>query len=234
MTKYPSILTYHVMGEKGKLQDKVQVVFNGNAIKREKIDGVNSRVIMFPNGFYIIGSREELLYAKGDLIENPTLGIVKTLKPAVEKIIRSTVPIIYYFEVFGGNASKNSKQYTSKKIFSYRLFDIARITNYSELLKMSVEQIAHWRDNDGQVFYNEEELETFSVTWDIPIAPGFGVSEVPTGLQETYEWLKSEITSTQVKLDAGSLGRPEGLVIRNHDRSKIAKLRFEDYERTLR
>jgi len=158
MTKYPSILTYHVMGDKGRLQDKVQVVFNDYVIKREKIDGVNSRVIMFPYGFYIIGSREELLYAKGDLIENPTLGIVKTLKPIAEKLIGGTVPLVYYFEVFGGNASKNSKQYTSIKILSCRLFDIAKISNYEELLEMSVEQIVHWRDNGGQLFYNEEEL----------------------------------------------------------------------------
>jgi hypothetical protein len=29
------------------------------------------------------------------------------------------------------------------------------------------------------------------------------------------------------------LGRAEGVVIRTHDRKKIAKLRFEDYEKTL-
>jgi hypothetical protein len=38
---------------------------------------------------------------------------------------------------------------------------------------------------------------------------------------------------TRAGLDRAA-GRPEGLVVRNKDRSKIAKLRFEDYERTLR
>lgn len=71
MTKYPSILTYHKLGEKGKLLDEVQVPFDQPAILAEKIDGVNSRIIIFPDGLYIIGSREELLYAKGDLIGNP-------------------------------------------------------------------------------------------------------------------------------------------------------------------
>jgi hypothetical protein len=234
MTKYPSILTYHAMGEKGRLQDKVQVAFNEGAILTEKVDGVNSRIILFPDGLYIIGSREELLYAKGDLIENPTLGIVKVLKSLADKLPKPRIITVFYFEVFGGKTTKASKQYTSKQEISYRLFDSIKIPDYENILEMSVERIASWRDNNGQEFYNENNLDWISKELSIPLTPRLGVSQVPTGLLETYEWLKSMIKVTQVKLDSGGLGKPEGIVIRNHDRSKIAKLRFEDYERTLK
>jgi hypothetical protein len=49
--------------------------FAGTVIATEKVDGTNSRVICLPDGCSLLGSREELLYGKGDLIGNPALGI---------------------------------------------------------------------------------------------------------------------------------------------------------------
>jgi len=43
LTKYPSILTYHALGDKGILQETVQVPFDGRVIGTEKVDGTNRR-----------------------------------------------------------------------------------------------------------------------------------------------------------------------------------------------
>jgi hypothetical protein len=45
MTKYPSILTYHALGDKGVLQETVQIPFEGRIIGTEKVDGTNARLI---------------------------------------------------------------------------------------------------------------------------------------------------------------------------------------------
>lgn len=46
--------------------------------------------------------------------------------------------------------------------------------------------------------------------------------------------LNKFIPQTNVQLSQNALKKPEGLVLRNHDRSKIVKIRFEDYERILK
>ena len=50
MTKYPSILTYHALGDKGALQDTVQVSFAGRVVGTEKVDGTNARLVFCPGG----------------------------------------------------------------------------------------------------------------------------------------------------------------------------------------
>jgi len=235
MTKYPSILTYHKIDKienRGRLLDEIQVNFEGQkVILTEKVNGVNGRIILFPDGFYIIGSRDELLYAKGDLIGNPQLGIVDTLKPLAEDLIPQRELTVYYSEVYGGKTTKSSKQYTGNGQLSCRLFDIAFIPEQEKIMQMPIERIASWRDNGGQNFYKEIEL----ISSGIPLTPRIGEDIVPNGnVQEVYDWLKTKIQTTQCSLDNGALGRPEGLVIKMFDRSKIAKIRFEDYERTIR
>jgi hypothetical protein len=231
-TKYPSILTYHKIGERGRLLDEIQVDFEGQkVILTEKVDGVNGRIILFPDGFYIIGSREELLYAKGDLIGNPQLGIVDVLKPIAEKLRPRSYVTVFYWEVYGGKTTKSSKQYTGNGQLSCRLFDIAFIPEQEKIMQMSIERIASWRDNGGQNFYKETTLELTK----FPLTPRICEDIVPNGnVQEVYDWLKTKIQTTNCSLDDEALGRPEGLVVRMFDRSKIAKIRFEDYERTMR
>ena len=75
-TKYPSIPTYHSLGERGRLLDQCIDLAEQDLVATEKVDGTNSRIIILPDGMYLIGSREELLHAKGDLIHNPAQGIV--------------------------------------------------------------------------------------------------------------------------------------------------------------
>jgi hypothetical protein len=73
--------------------------------------------------------------------------------------------------------------------------------------------------------------------FSVPLTPRLGeisAAELPTGVEETSEWLQTILPSTLVALDENASGRPEGVVLRNRDRSVIAKARVEDYARTLR
>lgn len=93
MTKYPSIPTYHTLGEKGALLEET-VPFEGEIVLTEKVDGTNSRIILLPDGTFILGSREELLFAKGDLIGNPALGIVEALKAVASTLPQPIEPLL--------------------------------------------------------------------------------------------------------------------------------------------
>ena len=131
-TKYPSIPTYHSLGDRGSLLEET-VSFDGQPlIATEKVDGTNSRIIVMPDGCYLIGSREELLHAKGDLVHNPALGIVDTLKPAADRISsdyqspEDTITTVY-LETYGGKTTAAAKQYTSNREFGYRVFDVNRV-----------------------------------------------------------------------------------------------------------
>src|SRR5690606_18151878 len=134
VTKYPSILTYHAMGDKGRLAETLSHPINNKdeaIYLTEKIDGTNARMI-FCGKDYVIGSREELLYAKGDRIVNPTLGIVNKLKSEAEKIsntlnLDDDEIVVVYGEVYGGNIGKNKKNYTKQGHFGFRVFDLWRM-----------------------------------------------------------------------------------------------------------
>jgi hypothetical protein len=49
-----------------------------------------------------------------------------------------------------------------------------------------------------------------------------------------YRNMKKFLPETLVALTDTALKQPEGLVIRNMNRTKIVKIRFEDYERTFK
>ena len=58
--------------------------------------------------------------------------------------------------------------------------------------------------------------------------------DMPTERSETYEWLK-QFEDTKACIDEDKFtGRAEGVVVRNSDRTMIRKIRFEDYEKTIR
>jgi hypothetical protein len=58
-------------------------------------------------------------------------------------------------------------------------------------------------------------------------------SQLPTTLEDTYRFLLG-YEHSQCKLDDAADGVPEGVVVRSPDRLRIAKIRREDYSRTLR
>ena len=240
-TQYPSIKTYHAIGEKGRLLELANVDFDGDLLEvTEKIDGVNARIIISPLGEEIIvGSRTELLHYVGDVIYNSAEGIVETLFPhgkeAGHSIPCSTSNImVVYGEVYGGAVSTaGRKQYTSRGETGFRVFDIAQIP--PTILDLPIEQIAAWRDNGGQGFEDSlklKQLVAMGTGWQLvpSLTPW---SWLPMSVESTFNWLKYTISASQVRLDLDAPGEPEGVIVRTRDRSRIAKLRFEDYERTL-
>ena len=61
--------------------------------------------------------------------------------------------------------------------------------------------------------------------------------ELPTTIADTYAWLQGQIDQTRAFIDCVDLppaGRAEGLVLRSADRKRIVKIRFEDYQRTVK
>jgi hypothetical protein len=232
MTKYPSIPTYHALGDKGALLSET-VGFNGSILLTEKIDGTNARIILTPDGEFVLGSREELLFAKGDLIGNPALGIVSALRGAAAALSRPNDEIVVaYAELYGGKVTAASKQYTAQQTVGWRLFDIAVIADFEALFAKSVQQLAAWRDNGGQRFLNEDQLGERARDYGFALTPRLATVEaLPVGIPETHEFLKTLLPHTHAALDAGAGGRAEGVVARTFSRNVIAKLRFEDYER---
>lgn len=234
-TKYPSIPTYHSLGERGSLLEET-ISFDGEAlIATEKVDGTNSRIILMPDKCYLIGSREELLHAKGDLIHNPALGIVDTLKPVADRVSSSYhspagIMTTIYLETYGGKTTAAAKQYTSNREFGYRVFDVNRVP--LSRLDEELEAISAWRESGGQDFLTEAELTEIAASVQLELTPRVAVVDsIPSTIEETHNWLKAMIDRTLVALDEEAGGRPEGLVVRTADRTRIAKIRFEDYER---
>ena len=241
-TKYPSILTYHEIGEKGCLIDNRinEELYIDDCVLyvTEKIDGTNGRIIIYKND-YIIGSREKLLYAKGDRFADPALNIAETLKETAERLsneIDDELFHVIYFEVYGGNITRNSKQYTKNNNFSFRMFDhtTMQLNKMNEILSLHIDQISSWRENGGQNFYNLNDLLDFSKKYKIklvPIVDFWDAYLLPKNIINTLEWI-NRYSESQVGIDFN--GKSEGIIFRAYDRRIIRKVRFEDYERTVK
>ena len=241
LTKYPSIPTYHRLNPANRQLSDEHITFAEEAVLTEKVDGTNTRFIILPDETYIIGSREELLYARGDLIGNPVMGIVNAVKPIAETMREALFDpsriTVAYGEVFGGKITANSKQYTSDQRFGFRLFDVVHIHDYEPRLRQSASSLAQWREQGGQQFVDEATLHAYATQLDLPITPRLAVippGMMPSTLEDTYEFLNQHMPASLVTLDDGAGGKPEGIVARNINRTLIAKIRFQDYARTLR
>lgn len=250
-TKYPSIPTYHTLDPKnGGLLDET-VPFQGEVYLTEKIDGTNSRIVCLPDGSYVIGSREELLYARGDLIGNPALGIVDALRGLAEGLVlepgdmpgaayENTMLVVHFLEVYGGKVTGASKQYTGHQVVGFRLFDVAKVPG--DVLDWPRERISGWRDGGGQQWLNEHALVGYAraVTREgtaLDLTPRLGTlsaADLPSGVEETRKFLGEYAATTRAALDPDGGHRAEGIVLRAVDRSAIAKARFQDYDRTLK
>jgi len=232
-TKYPSILTYHAMGEKGILSSELTdgEGFDSSAILvTEKIDGTNARIIFDEGGDFIIGSREDLIYADGDRIWNSKHPILQEL---LGRNIQSVIAgfanegvTVLYGEVY---SEKVNTGYTTSH--GFLLFDAVSLN--VEILDSSLNEIALWRENGGQSFHSMELLDTYR---DLaPRVPALAAAEKslelpPKDLNGTYNYLCKYLPHSNL----GGVKKPEGVIIRTPDRRLIRKLRFQDYERTLR
>jgi len=246
-TKYPSIETYHVLGEKGRLTEELgpfagigpgeEVVFT------EKVDGTNIRIVLMPNHDWFIGVREELVYAKNDRIVPDVIGgavrEALSFAASAEQWQRGQghAPFIQvlYMEVYGSKIGGAAKNYTKGSEKGARLFDVASI-DYAKL-REPLEEIASWRNHGGQFFSSEPVLQRCSEVLGVPLTPRLGTVKaeaLPTTLEATQEWLRVALPGTRALLDESGLRNAEGIVLRTKDRSRIAKARFADYARTLK
>lgn len=245
LTKYPSIPTYHVMGGRGGLTEETVPRPAGDApvLLTEKVDGTNARVCLFPDGSYLVGSRGEWLTARGDLVANPALGIVAAVREAAERLADAGAGtgagddgvVTFYGEVFGGKVTGASKQYTGDGAVGFRLFDVARVPDAAERLARPADELSAWREGGGPTFLDETALQDAAARHDLPLTARVGVADaLPPAVADAAALLEARLPKTLAILDDGAGGRPEGLVARTADRSWIAKLRFDDYRRTLK
>jgi hypothetical protein len=247
LTKYPSIPTYHALDPRNGGLTEECISFAGpggsdGVIATEKVDGTNSRLILLPDGTYLLGSREELLYAQGDLVGNPALGIVEQLRLVAEALAAAenfNLIVVAYLELYGGKIGGQAKQYTSDpSAFGWRLFDVATFPQWPSQLGWEPQRIAAWRDGGGQLFVAEDELTKFANDGGLPLTPRlldeFYADALPTSVEGMHAMLVDILPETRVGLNDSAGGRAEGVVFRSPDRRVIAKARFQDYERTLK
>lgn len=240
MTKYPSIPTYHQLDPKNGTLTGEHVQFTDKVIGTEKVDGTNSRIVLLPDGTWLLGSREELLHAKGDLLHNPALGIVDALGDLADGMsepVNDRIMVVY-LELYGHKIGGAAKNYTiTPGQVGWRVFDVALLDNYAEIINWPTERISHWRDNSGQPFMTEYDLTAYAATNGLELTPRLfclDASEVPTDMAKMKAFLDDCLPRTFVALDGATAGKAEGIVLRTDNRSAIAKARFQDYERTLK
>jgi len=233
-TKYPSIQTYHARGDRGQLTEVVAVLFEDeDLVITEKIDGASARIVLFPDGDYLIGSRATFLYARGDLCSNATGGIVAAIKPLMEKGPWGFSPgsvYVLYGEVYGGT-DKTGRRYTWNGNVGFRVFDVATFsyTTLTGILALEQAEISRWRKNGGQSFLQSRAATVVADSLELTMVPPLCPRAVPTSLEDTSRWMHELCPTSAAVLDHGLRGGAEGLVVRTPDRSKIAKLKFADY-----
>ncbi len=250
LTKYPSIETYHPLNKDrgGVLEGSSPIQsFEGRTVYlTEKVDGANTRIILFPDTF-IIGSREELLYCHGDVIPNPMLGIVEAVREVAESAMKSFRDVgctVLYGETYGGRVTKEAKNYSTAGAFGFRLFDVLEVS-FSALERVTaaynhepITTIARVRDNGLHggwmpTFDVDCLAEAIPGMQSVPLVESFMGDLLPSTVDETYAWLQAKMPETRVRLDDTGKGKSEGLIVRSTDRKLIAKIRFEDYERLM-
>lgn len=246
--KYPSIETYHKHGERGRLTEELNGPTPDEPLRVfEKIDGVNARIILPAGGFdWLIGSREELLTAAGDRVWPTTKSmegaILETLLPRVRNIAAEHKGalaknwVCIYGEVFGHKWTPKWKDY-GDGIPGFRVFDIAVLTPQKVgIFDCRPEDIAMWRDQGKQPFAPAAEF--YQLIQDYRLVDAEWICNVekgalPTSIELTKDWLSNIFTKNGHGTEAVE-GMWEGAVVRTDDRSWIRKIRFEDYERTMK
>lgn len=236
-TKYPSILTLHQLGEKGKLKNELTTPIENEILTyTEKIDGTNARIICYGDE-YLIGAREFILHHSNDLYYDNAQYIVDGLKKLNITIPKTDVFTVIYGEFYGGKTSSNAKCYGQDKN-GYRIFDVA-VYNDLSLLDMPLADISRWREREtqdgikyGQNFMTRDEMEFNFPEFDKVPFVNFDLGDLSH--ITILDNLKKYIPTTNVALSENATKKVEGIVGRNANRTKIVKIRYEDYERALK
>lgn len=236
-TKYPSIPTYHELGPKGILQEAA-ATFTGKVHLSEKIHGTNARIVLDPTGDYVIGTRDQLIHARGDFIINPTMGLVEELRELAERLTPPEEGLqVHFLEVYGGKITDGSRWYSGDRTTTgHRLFDVAHIP--ASVLDYQVSFISRWREEGNQRYLARGgELEDWAEREQVDLVPDLGwvnAEELPTDVEGMAAYLTQTLPTTHAALDSWAQGTTEGIILRSPDRTVIAKARHEDYTRTLK
>lgn len=242
-TKYPSIPTYHVIGERGMLGEETNVVFDAgeDVYLTEKVDGTNTRIVVMPGGDYFIGTRDLFLYAKGDRLPNQVpvnLEMVRALAAPAEQAAAAWTGeaiLVVFCEVYGAaGIGANWGDYSGQKPGAgVRCFDTATVD--PAVLDWNLDRIAGWRERGGQDFapacFNPVAQFGIDPVPHLKVVEG---NAIPRGREEAEAWMEELLPGTLAGLGDGGTGRAEGIVARTADRSKIAKLRKAEYAKTRR
>ena len=244
ITKYPSILTYHELGKKGTVIEELTNQYyecsdDEELEGTEKVNGTNTRIIICGQD-YLIGTREEIIYAKGDRIQNDKQSILSNCIPIAEKIIHynhvsDDELIVIYGENYGKDIGDSYKNYTTKEV-AFRVFDMwsMKVDDIKELLSLELNKLATWREHGNQPYFDINKLKAYCRILKLektPVLFTIKKKELPTSIEDMYKFL-SQFKDTRVGLDC--IGKSEGFVVRSSDRKYIKKIRFEEYEKTLK
>ncbi|GAA0918667.1 RNA ligase family protein [Nonomuraea longicatena] len=239
-TKYPSIPTYHPIEMsargKGRLLEENPISFTGTTYAHEKVDGSNARIVVLPkNSGWLIGSRDEILTAQGDLVASPSLRIVEALAELAGRIENraSSYILTAYLEVYGDRRTPAWAAYGDGKGVAARLFDVSYVP--VDVLDLPIDNIASWRDHGGQDWLEDEVVTKYADRHGlerVPLLFEIPGHSLPRTIDDMYELLQPYRT-TRAGI-SGTPGQAEGIVLTSSDRLTRAKVRFRDYERTIR
>lgn len=235
LSKYPSIPTHHALDPKNGGLLEEPTVYEGTVIGTEKVDGTNGRIILLPDGQWLIGSREDLLTASGDIVHNPALGIVDALRDLATRLQgqgSDNAVTVFYLEVYGSKQLPAWKHYGAGEA-AVRLFDIADIP--LDVYEWDLPQIASWRQRGGQEFADEDGLRLAVKAYGMKLTPRLfetDAAALPADIEGMRAFME-QYRTTQVAT-SNEPGLNEGIVLRSNDRSVISKARFQDYDRTLK
>jgi RNA ligase len=245
LTKYPSILTLHKLGKKNILQNELTTpVDNEKMYATEKIDGTSIRLLFYGNE-RIVGTRDNLfVYENSDFVNIPKefFSSIDYVRPFYEKSkwnkrFETDKLTVLFGELYGSNIGKGAKNYGVEKT-GFRLFDVA-VYNDLSVLDLERDKISKWREREtetgiiyGQNFLTRSEMESQFTDFEFVPLVEFDLGD--RSHKVVLDNLKKFIPNTNVALSENAFKKSEGVVLRNESRSKIVKVRFEDYERTLR
>lgn len=204
---------------------------------------------------WVIGARDILVTARGDRVPNPVDGVAEYFRPLVRRlhdeftstsvVLTPHLPydvtlIVVAVEFFGGKIGRAARKYARESTVGFRVFDIrmAGFNAHEAIMRMSIPKIAACRDRGtlpGR-WLTDTERTAFCARFDLPAVPAVTLpGPIPSKPEDTLTWLRATIgTSTRVAIDDHPPGVPEGIVIRTPDRSRIVKIRLEEYERMER
>lgn len=250
-TAYPSILTWHKLGDRGRFINEVNADLQYDADKElyvtEKVDGTNTRIVLCGDD-YLIGSRDAFIYAKGDRIKSPdslVRKIIERVIPVAEKCLNEFCASddlwirTIYGEAYGGKILSGSKVYGDSDDLGFRVFDIMKLDS-KYVLQSPIQQICYDRDHETFDYAQPSTIQFVcknSGTDFVPYRAVIKESELPLDIEEAARFLLDYKKSLSLLCDVGNgnqkFGRAEGVVVRSADRKFIRKLRFEDYSKTL-